>query len=155
MSNLKRVVRLMSLCSLAGLAFQAVGSPSPQALADDVRAAETAFAKTMADRDFTAFGRYVADEAIFFGSNGAQRGKAAVLEGWKRLFNGEKAPFSWRPETVEVLDSGTLALSSGPVFDPDGKPVGRFNSIWRLERGGHWRVVFDKGCDVCNCAAAQ
>lgn len=26
-----------------------------------------------------------------------------------------------------------------------------FNSIWRREAQGRWRVVFDKGCDVCNC----
>jgi len=43
------------------------------------------------------------------------------------------------------LDSGTLALSSGPVRDPTGKVVARFNSIWRQEPGGVWRVVFDKG----------
>jgi ketosteroid isomerase-like protein len=58
----------------------------------------------------------------------------------------ETAPFSWRPETVEVLESGTLALSSGPVFDAAGQPIGAFNSIWRLEADGRWRVVFDKGC---------
>ena len=47
---------------------------------------------------------------------------------------------------IEVLPSGTLALSSGPVFDPDGKKVGTFNSIWRRERNGKWQVIFDKGC---------
>ena len=31
------------------------------------------------------------------------------------------APFSWQPETVEVLASGTLAISSGPVKDTNGK----------------------------------
>ena len=46
-----------------------------------------------------------------------------------------------------MLDSGTLALTSGPVFDPQGKQIGMFNSIWRLEPDGRWRVVFDKGCD--------
>ena len=56
------------------------------------------------------------------------------------------APFSWRPEVVEVLDSGTLALTSGPVRDPTGKQTGTFNSIWRREPDGRWRVVFDKGC---------
>ena len=40
-----------------------------------VRAAETAFAKTMADRDSVAFATYVGDEAVFFG-RGVLRGKA-------------------------------------------------------------------------------
>jgi len=52
-----------------------------------------------------------------------------------------------------VLDSGTLALSSGPVFDPDGKQIATFNSIWRLEAPGQWRIVFDKGSAACNCAS--
>jgi hypothetical protein len=52
---------------------------------------------------------------------------------------------------VEVVDSGTLAYSGGPVYDPSGKVVGRFNSIWRLEAPGTWRVVFDRGSPVCNC----
>ncbi|HZV90436.1 MAG TPA: hypothetical protein VFF34_00365, partial [Candidatus Nitrosocosmicus sp.] len=58
-------------------------------------------------------------------------------------------PFSWEPETVEVLPSGTLALTSGPVHDPKGTLIGTFSTIWRLEPDGRWRVVFDKGCEVC------
>jgi ketosteroid isomerase-like protein len=132
--------------SLAGVA----GATSNAELQAQVRAAETAFAKTMADRDQAAFAGYVADEAVFFG-RGVLRGKAAVVEGWKPLYEGPKAPFSWAPEQVEALDSGTLALSSGPVYDPDGKRSGTFNSVWRLEKDGKWRVVFDKGCPRCDC----
>jgi len=47
---------------------------------------------------------------------------------------------------VEVLDSGDLALSSGPVVSPAGETVGRFNSVWRKDPDGRWLVVFDKGC---------
>jgi ketosteroid isomerase-like protein len=121
---------------------------TPAQLADQVRAAETAFADSMARRDFAAFAAMVSDEAVFFGGQGPLRGKQAVLAGWKAFFDAPSAPFAWKSETVEVLASGTLALSSGPVFDPQGKTIGTFNSIWRREPGG-WRVVFDKGC---NCA---
>jgi ketosteroid isomerase-like protein len=155
MSNLKWGLAAVALCACALLAIRTSFAHSPEALADQVRAAETAFARTMADRDFAAFGHFVSDEAIFFGGKGPLRGKAAVLESWKRLYEGPKAPFSWTSEVVQVLDSGTLAHSSGPVLDPDGKRVGTFNSIWRLEKDGKWRVVFDKGCDVCNCAPAS
>lgn len=51
-----------------------------------------------------------------------------------------------------VLDSGTLALSTGPVRDPKGKLVATYTSIWRLEAPGTWRIVFDKGNDACDCA---
>lgn len=116
-------------------------------LAEQVRKAEAAFAATMARRDHAAFAGFVAEEAVFFGRSGPLRGRAAVLEGWRPLFAEPTAPFSWTPEVVEVLASGTLALSSGSVWDPEGKKIGTFNSIWRRDSDGQWRVVFDKGCD--------
>jgi ketosteroid isomerase-like protein len=155
MSNAKIRPFAWTLCLLALVAVRGTYAEVPVAVADEVRAAETAFAKSMADRDFAAFAARVADEAIFFGSKGPLVGKAAVLEAWKSLYAGPKAPFSWQPETVVVLASGSLAHSSGPVLDPDGKVVGTFNSVWRRDFDGQWRVVFDKGCDVCNCKPAS
>jgi len=129
-----------------------VACQSPVLLANEVREAENAFASTMARRDLSAFAEFVADEAVFFGDSTALRGKMAVIEGWRPLFEGANAPFSWESEVVEVLDSGRLALSSGPVRNRAGQRVGTFNSVWRREADGRWRVVFDKGCPVCNCA---
>jgi len=130
------------------------GAASHDHLASQVRAAETAFAKSMADRDHAAFVSHVAEEAVFF-SRQVLRGRSAVAEGWKRFFEGREAPFSWAPENVAVLDSGTLGLSSGPVYDPQGKRVGTFNSIWRLEPDGRWRIIFDNGCPPCDCGPAE
>ena len=115
-------------------------------LTRQLQAAESSFAATMGKRDLAAFASFLDAETVFFGRAGALRGKAAVMADWKQFFEGPDAPFSWRPEVVEVLDSGTLGLTSGPVFAPDGKRVGTFNSIWRRERGGGWKIIFDKGC---------
>ena len=54
-----------------------------------------------------------------------------------------------------MLAGGTLAISSGPVRDPSGKLFATFTSIWRQEAPGVWRIVFDKGNDVCDCAAGS
>ena len=116
-----------------------------EALRKQVADAERAFAKTMADRNFAAFTSFLSEEAIFYAGEKPIRGKQAVAADWKRFYEKPEPPFSWEPESVEVLDSGTLALSSGPVRSPDGKVFARFNSIWRLEAPGAWRVVFDKG----------
>jgi ketosteroid isomerase-like protein len=132
---------LMLACSTAVLAGETAD------LKEQVRRTETAFAKTMADRDAAAFASFLSEEALFFGPKSVSRGKAAVAEQWKRYFAAPEAPFSWRPEEVEVLDSGTLAMTSGPVFDPTGKRVGTFNSVWRREPDGAWKIVLDKGCD--------
>lgn len=121
-------------------------------LKEAVRKAEVAFARTMADRDHAAFVSFLAEEAVFVGRT-VRRGKTQVAAGWKPFFEGKQAPFSWEPDSVEVLDSGGLASSSGPVRSPAGERVGTFNSVWRLEKDGKWRIVFDRGCPPCECPA--
>ncbi len=124
-------------------------SPDLDSLRQQVEDTERAFAQTMADRDFDAFVTFLADEAVFFDGDAPLRGKADVAARWKAFFEGPEAPFSWSPETVVVLDSGTLAHSSGPVLGAGGAHVANFNSVWRREPSGEWKVVFDKGSPVC------
>ena len=119
---------------------------------EQVRQREIAFAKTMADRDHAAFARFLAADAVFVGQERTFRGAGEVAAGWKRFYEGAAAPFSWAPERVEVLNSGTLALSSGPVRDPAGKRIGTYNSIWRREPDGEWKIAIDHGCPPCDCA---
>jgi ketosteroid isomerase-like protein len=135
---------------LALLASPLGAQPAPQ-LREEVRRTEVAFAKTMADRDHAAFASFLADDTVFFGGQGVQRGKASVAQAWKRFYEGKDAPFSWTPEVVEVLDGGDLGFSSGPVLDPGGRRVGTFSSVWRREKDGKWRIIFDKGCPPCDC----
>lgn len=115
---------------------------------DEVVATERAFARTMADRDFRAFGTFLSPEAIFFTGNTVEHGPEQIQAVWKPYFDAPTVPFSWVPDNVQVLPSGKLALSTGPVY-VEGKEVGRFNSIWRLEGPRTWRIVFDKGEAVC------
>lgn len=141
-------VLLTMLLSACAVTEQA--TPEPTALHAQVIAAETAFSTTMADRDLNGFATFIADEAIFFAGTQPLRGREQIVAAWAQFFDGQDAPFSWSPDQVEVLQSGTLALSSGPVLDPAGKLIARFTSIWRLDPDGRWRVVFDKGCEVCS-----
>lgn len=141
----------LALCALlAGCAL----SPARPGIADareQVFATERAFARTMADRNLGAFAAFIAEEAVFFSGPKPLRGRQQVLDWWKRYYTSPTAPFSWEPDEVELLESGTLALSSGPVRDPQGKLIARFTSIWRRDASGAWRIVFDKGNEVCNC----
>jgi uncharacterized protein (TIGR02246 family) len=117
-----------------------------------VRAAELAFAKTMADRDHKAFVSFIALDAVFLSQAGPLKGRQAVADGWKAYFATPAAPFSWEPERVAVTQDGRLAISTGPVRDPQGRRVGTFVSTWRLEADGRWRIVLDTGCPACDCA---
>lgn len=143
-----RHLLLAGAAVLLGACSPAVVKQDQATVRDQVMAAERAFAKAMADRNLQDFAAFVSEEAIFFSGPVPLRGKAPVVSWWARYFSGAQAPFSWEPDEVEVLDSETLALSSGPVRDPSGKTVSRFLSIWRQEAPGTWRVIFDKGCPL-------
>jgi len=138
-------------CMALSMTFSAIAQePDLARLQQQVEDTERAFAQTMADRDHDAFTSFLSGEAIFFAGEAPLRGSQQVADAWKPYFQDPAAPFSWEPETVVVLDSGTLALSSGPVYDPSGKQIATFNSIWRLEPGGKWQIIFDKGSRVCD-----
>jgi len=128
---------------LAAAALAACATPMTRPSKADLQ-------KQVADTE-RAFAAFLSDESVFFTGPKPLHGKAEVADGWKRFYERPQAPFSWQPEIVEVLESGTLAISSGPVFDPSGKKFATFTSIWRLEAPGVWRIVFDKGNPECDC----
>jgi len=111
----------------------------------EVEAREIAFATTMAERDPDGFLTFISPEAVFFHGNTPLRGRDAIAQAWAPFFEGPDAPFAWHPDVVVVLESGRLALSSGPVLGTSGQELGRFNTMWRKDEDGQWRVVFDKG----------
>lgn len=141
----------------ASAAASASASPTAQAQAraalqqatTQVIAAERAFATTMAQRNFKAFLSFLSPDAIFFSGSTVERGPAQIAEQWAPYFQGRQAPFAWQPDDVQVLSDGKLALSTGPLLQ-GGHIVGRFNSVWRLEAPGVWRVILDKGEEVCS-----
>jgi len=148
MSSLKQI--LSAGVTLLMMTTVSAQQPDPGQLRQQVEDTERAFAATMADRDHNAFTSFLSEETVFFSGEAPLRGKQQVADAWKPYFEGPDAPFSWEPQQVEVLDSGTLALSSGPVHDPDGKLVATFTSIWRLDASRNWRIIFDKGNRACD-----
>lgn len=154
-TSTRRALALAGAC-LALVAACATTAPQPSnaELQRQVADTERAFAKTMADRDHMAFVAFLSDEAVFFTGPKPLHGKDEVAAAWKRFYEKPQPPFSWEPDKVEVLASGTLAISSGPVRDASGKLVATFTSIWRQDAPGVWRIIFDKGNDVCDCATA-
>ena len=139
-----RVPRALLVVTALLAVATAAAQASLESQRAEVFAAERAFARSMAERDFAAFGRYVAEDCVFFGQS-ALHGREAVLAAWKPFFDGAQAPFSWEPDQVEVLASGDLALSTGLVKNPAGTVTARFNSIWQRQADGRWQVIFDKG----------
>ena len=101
-------MRVASLIAGLGV-FCALASPQAagDAVADQVRSAEQAFAGTMAARDHAAFSRHIAEDAVFFDGEKAIRGKAAVVAAWKAFFERTNAPFSWAPDNDRIAFAGS------------------------------------------------
>lgn len=119
------------------------------ALEKQVWETETAFAQSMADRNFEAFKSFLDNEAVFLNRNGALRGKQAIAEVWKAYYQKADAPFSWKPEAVVVIESGTIAYSTGPVRNEAGKVFSYYTSVWRRNDQGEWKIILDKGQKYC------
>ena len=139
-------------CALTLAASGALSAPLPSeadlaATAAEVKAAEIAFARTMADRKFDRFGDFVAEDAVFNGAT-VEIGRTEVLKAWKMYFDAAQAPFSWSPDAVAPSADRRHAVSTGLVRNAAGKLIGRFTTIWRKDADGHWRAVADQGVGV-------
>jgi ketosteroid isomerase-like protein len=145
---MKLILSLIAALSLAGCCTPSAPIADLPALRQQVIETEKAFAHTMAVRDHAGFVTFVSEEATFLSGDKTLRGRKQVADAWKALYEKPEAPFSWEPETVEVLESGKLAISTGPVRDSKGKRFATYTSIWRQESPGKWRIIFDKGDDA-------
>ena len=126
-------------------------TPALADLEHDVRCREVGFSKSVESQDHELFASFIDPDARFVG-NKVDRRREAIADAWEVFFTGDLPTIQWRPQFVEVLESGDLALSRGPyrIIDrnEDGEITeawGTFNSVWRLSAAGEWLVVFDAG----------
>lgn len=103
----------------------------------------------MARRDLQGFGAFIGEDAVFINGGNPLRGRAAIVEHWKKFFVSPEPPFSWRPELAEVAASGTLGYTEGPVLAPAGTVFAKFYTTWQMAPSGKWLVAFDNGYTVC------
>jgi ketosteroid isomerase-like protein len=118
--------------------------PPPTTLSDaelSLWQTEQAFAASFAARDRERFASFLADDAVFSGRS-PLRGKKAVMGAWnKMMLPGTPPPFSWGPSRAFV--NGDIGMTGGPVYDPSGKQVSAFQSVWRRQSDGSWRIILD------------
>ncbi|MDH3339056.1 MAG: DUF4440 domain-containing protein [Gammaproteobacteria bacterium] len=126
-------------------------SPAVADLTDDVRCREIAFSQSVETKNPDQFRSFIDDDARFV-SDIVRRGPDAITEAWAPFLSETGPRIQWRPQFVEVLADGKLALTRGPyrlvATDPDGNEIehwGTFNSVWRLHDTGEWKVVLDAG----------
>lgn len=144
---------IIAFALLPGMAVveTATSDERNEALIAEVRCVEIAFAESVADSDVDAFRDLLHADARFVGSRVA-RGRDDIVSAWAAFFGQDRPLLTWRPDIVEVLETGTLALSRGPyrlqVTDADGnvsEEWGTYNSVWQKQADGAWQIIFDAG----------
>ena len=141
--------------------FLAFPSATIADLADIVRCQEIAFSRSVEAQDLTGF-KFLIDDDARFVSNAVIKGPDAIAEAWGVFFTDQGPKIKWRPQFVEVLEDGKLALTRGPyrmvTKDEDGNEAahwGTFNSVWRIQADGSWKVVFDAGSPANDAPAEE
>ena len=150
--------RSLAFASLFVPAFAVAAPAAPPLSADEcvVWQREQSFARSVADRDATAFAGHVAENAAF-GASSPQplRGRETIVKRWSGLIEGKQRRLYWYPARVTMApDVAGVAWSSGPslfeILDPAAKDrylIGAFHSVWHKDADGVWRVLFDDGVE--------
>jgi ketosteroid isomerase-like protein len=120
-------------------------------LEEQLRCREIAFSVSVESRDAARFASFIDSDARFIGAE-VLHGVDAVVAAWAPFFAEAGPRIRWRPQFVEVLEEGNLALTRGPyrmtTINESGETReqwGTFNSVWRRKPGEAWQVVFDAG----------
>jgi len=118
--------------------------------ADEIRAADHAWARVFAAGDLDQSVAFCAEDAAVLAPN------APIVEGREAIRNLLASWFkpdlkiSWTPDRVEGAESGDLGFSSGryrmSFKDASGKTVsdkGKYVIVWKKQPDGRWKVVRD------------
>jgi ketosteroid isomerase-like protein len=112
-----------------------------------VIAAERAFAADAAQRGWVAaFRRAAAADAVTLSPDPVN-----AQENLARIEGDGATTLDWRPAYAGVARSGDFGFTTGP-FQIRGREgiVGHYFTVWRRQRDGSWKWIFDAGTDVAD-----
>jgi ketosteroid isomerase-like protein len=118
----------------------------------ELRSLEAAMAASAAEKGADGYMSFYAEDAVElpYGSP-ILLGKETI--GKRMTFlNDKNNRLTWSPVHVDVSESGDLGYTFGNYefrsIRKDGKPsveYGKYTTIWKRQKDGHWKVVLDMG----------
>jgi ketosteroid isomerase-like protein len=112
--------------------------------------ADRDFNQTVVDRDLPRFLSFLADDAKFESAGAV--GKDAVAKAWAAYFEANGPTITWAPTKAESLVAGDVGFTVGTwerhLKDARGNAIvrrGQYLTVWRKQKDGEWRVIFDTG----------
>ena len=115
--------------------------------------ADADFAESVAQRNRERFLTFLADATTFNGGTpGEIHGRDTVMKEWADFFDPSGPTLTWAPTKAEVIGAGDLGYTTGrSIFRGRGadgtiqERHGEYLTVWRRQRDGSWKVVFDTG----------
>jgi len=119
--------------------------------AEALRAADAAWLKAYQEKDAVKAAGFYADQGAMLAPNAPLlAGKDALAKFIAKSFEMRDYHIAWRPNRVEVAQSGELGYTSGiyemSFREPSGKLVldqGKYLMVWKRQADGAWKVLFD------------
>jgi ketosteroid isomerase-like protein len=140
-------------CLLAVLGCKATPPSASTQAADEaaVRQTDEAWSKAAQSKQVDPWVAYYADDAVLLPPNEAKAiGKDNIRKEIGLLLGLPGLALSWKPERIEVSQSGDLAYTQGAyqlsATDAHGKPMtdhGKTLEIWRKQADGSWKCIAD------------
>jgi ketosteroid isomerase-like protein len=123
-----------------------------KATAATLQRLERDFMKAAAERGAEGYLSYYADDAVEVpDGEGLVRGKTDIAKQAGYL-NNKSNHMTWTPVGADVSASGDLGYTFGTYeyhgVSKDGTPifaVGKYTTIWKLQKDGSWKVELDMG----------
>lgn len=121
-----------------------------QKIKDEIVQTEANFEKMAREKGIEkAFLHFAAAEAVMMRNDKILKGK----ENFKSYFKNpiwENAKLQWKPDFVDVAESGDLGYTYGSYtlkyIDSEGKEQtsnGIFHTVWKKQSDGQWKFVWD------------
>lgn len=114
--------------------------------------ADKAFDRDTAARGLDGWMSWFAENARIEGATDVIAGKPALREVYSKMFAQREFRIHWRPESADISDDGTLGYTFGRAEiswrDEKGemqKRASRYTTLWRKQKDGTYKVVFDMG----------
>jgi len=149
---MKRIWLACGLLFMGGAVIAGRTAP-PAANPEALLAADRAFDAVTAEKKIDGFSSFLADNASTLRADRpVLRGKEAVRQEWKPLLENKSISLRWQPISAEISKSGDLGYTVGSYTitrtDEKGGAIvgtGKYLTVWRLLKGGAWKVEFDTG----------
>jgi len=148
----KQFLTIFLISSLFYSCIMTTTSESIEKWKNEILQTEQDFAKLVQKEGINkAFLKYASEKAVLMRNNSLIIGKTAIKNHFEnQATENKKVSLSWKPDFVDVSNSGDLGYTYGKYIysyvDNDGKTIkteGIFHSVWKRQEDGSWKFVWD------------